>query len=111
MVKGLSYVVAMTKVTILQKSRTSITHVEVPPRCEYYFKVYKPYGVICSHARDVPDAPIVSDLYPPGAKECHNVGRLDRNSEAGGHQWVQSYRSVKTLTALCADCSREELFF
>ena len=27
------------------------------------------------------DVPIVSDLYPPGAEECHNVGRLDRNSE------------------------------
>ena len=27
------------------------------------------------------DVPIVSDLYPPGTENCHNVGRLDRNSE------------------------------
>ena len=63
-------------VTILKKR----VQVEAPPRSEYYLKMHKPWGVVCSHAREAPDARIVSDLYPSGAEGCHTVGRLDRRS-------------------------------
>eukprot|EP00438_Fugacium_kawagutii_P018029 Skav216298 [mRNA] locus=scaffold494:120735:126516:- [translate_table: standard] len=65
------------EVTVLQRSKSTVMHLEAPPRREYYMKMYKPYGVICSRARDVLDAPIVSDLYPPGAEACHSY-RCDR---------------------------------
>ncbi|CAK9001729.1 unnamed protein product, partial [Durusdinium trenchii] len=69
-------------VTILKISKGSAVHVPTPPRCEYYMKLYKPYGVLCSQVRDRADAQLVADFYPTGAEQtCHNVGRLDLRSE------------------------------
>ena len=69
-------------VTVLGKPKRGVIQKQaVPPRKEVYIKMHKPRGVICSHVRELEGTPIISDLYPAGAEECHCVGRLDSRSE------------------------------
>ncbi|CAE7472360.1 rluB [Symbiodinium natans] len=68
-------------VTVLKSKRGTLQELEAPPRKEVYIKLYKQRGVVCSHKRELPEAQIVSDLYPFGAEDSHCIGRLDSRSE------------------------------
>lgn len=55
---------------------------EAPHPNDFYLKLFKPRGVICSHRRQPRDNfPVVSELFPEGAEGLHFVGRLDGQSE------------------------------
>ena len=68
-------------VSVFKTKRGQIEELKAPWRQEVYIKLHKPRGVVCSHVRELPDALIVSDVYPVGAEDCHCVGRLDSRSE------------------------------
>ena len=68
-------------VTVLGKPKRGMCQELVAPtRREVYIKLHKPRGVVCSHVRQS-ETPIISDVYPIGAEDCHCVGRLDSRSE------------------------------
>ncbi|CAE7260686.1 Ribosomal small subunit pseudouridine synthase A [Symbiodinium microadriaticum] len=68
-------------VSVFKTKRGEIQELKAPRRQEVYIKLHKQRGVVCSHVRELPDALIVSDVYPVGAEDCHCVGRLDARSE------------------------------
>lgn len=79
-----SLVVAGSRVTVLQQSQShQVEEVDAPHPREYYLKLFKPRGVICSHLSEkLSTKPIVSALYPQGAQDVlHYCGRLDGDSE------------------------------
>eukprot|EP00929_Paragymnodinium_shiwhaense_P088130 TRINITY_DN48347_c1_g1_i1.p1 TRINITY_DN48347_c1_g1~~TRINITY_DN48347_c1_g1_i1.p1 ORF type:complete len:345 (+),score=64.71 TRINITY_DN48347_c1_g1_i1:45-1079(+) len=71
---------ASSRVAVQQLRRGKLEELVAPARQEYYLKLYKPRGVVCSHEKQT-DSPIISSWYPVGVDDCHNVGRLDRKSE------------------------------
>lgn len=82
-VNGMELVGNASRVIVTTRSDCgSIEEQVVPPRNEYYLKLFKPRGVICSHRQESKSTwPVISALYPAGAESCHPCGRLDRKSE------------------------------
>eukprot|EP00747_Dinoflagellata_sp_TGD_P101914 gnl/TRDRNA2_/TRDRNA2_168501_c1_seq1.p1 gnl/TRDRNA2_/TRDRNA2_168501_c1~~gnl/TRDRNA2_/TRDRNA2_168501_c1_seq1.p1 ORF type:complete len:409 (+),score=46.69 gnl/TRDRNA2_/TRDRNA2_168501_c1_seq1:78-1304(+) len=70
------------RVTVLCRDEDGREHEMVAPgRHEFYLKLAKPRGVVCS-AREVSSSrPTFSALFPCVAEGLHSVGRLDRKSE------------------------------
>lgn len=75
---------ANNQVFMLHRDRCGgLLQVDAPHPQEFYLKLFKPRGVICSHRHEKLSArPIISSLYPQSTEGVlHPCGRLDRDSE------------------------------